>query len=244
MSQTKRICLWSGPRNISTALMYSFGNRADTAVIDEPFYGYYLSRDHAKEYHPGAEEVMKSMECNGQQVIQNLLSNEEKPILFIKNMPHHIKGLELDFLSEMKHVLLLREPADMIRSFVKVIPNPTVKDFGYRDHLKLIVALNERGINFELINSKEILDQPEARLRKLCAALDIPFSNHMLKWKAGPRKEDGIWAQHWYSNVHKSVGFQPISTKTKGNAIPEKFKPILEELNELYQEITKRTLKQ
>ncbi len=236
MNSTKRICLWSGPRNISTALMYSFGNRADTAVVDEPFYGYYLANSKASDYHPSAQEIIQSMECDGQKVIEQLLSMNSHDIFFIKNMPHHVFNLPLEFLAEMEHLLLIREPEAMVRSFAKVIEQPQLEDFGYLDHLKLIEELKKRGLNFYLLDSKEVLANPEKRLRQLCSDLEIPFSNQMLSWKAGPRKEDGIWAKHWYKNVHQSNSFQSPA-KSQKETIPEYLHPLVNELNPLYQAI-------
>ena len=235
-SRTKRICLWSGPRNISTALMYSFGNREDTSVVDEPLYGFYLSQSKAKEYHPSAEEIMQSMECDGKKVIEKLLAFDEKPIYFIKNMTHHLLDLKLDFLHEMEHILLTREPGAMIQSFAKVIERPRANDLGYEDHLKLIGYFRERKIPFHVVDSQDILNDPEQRLKTLCNAVGIPFSDAMLLWPKGARKEDGIWAKHWYASVHESTHFQRQSNPKK-----TAFRPDLEELTKsskrIYQQI-------
>lgn len=235
-TKTKRICLWSGPRNISTALMYSFGNREDTAIVDEPLYGFYLSKTKAKEYHPSAKEIMESMDCDGESVIEQLLAFDEKPIYFIKNMTHHLLDLKLDFLSEMEHILLTREPEAMIRSFSKVIAHPQPKDLGYEDHLKLIGHFRERNISFHVVDSQDILNHPEQRLKTLCKAVGVPFSEAMLQWPKGARKEDGVWAKHWYSSVHQSTHFQRQS-----NAEKTEFRPDLEELvnssKKIYQQI-------
>ena len=216
--------------------MYSFGNRKDTAIVDEPLYGYYLANTPAKDYHPSAQEIMASMECDGERVIQNLLSFDEKPIYFIKNMTHHLLGLELDFLEEMQHILLTREPKAMIASFSKVISKPTAKDLGYEDHLKLIAVFKQRGIPFHVVDSKEILEQPKERLKEMCNAVGIPFLESMLNWTAGARIEDGLWAKHWYANVHQSTSFK----KTANPSIiilSEDLKELAEKSNELYREI-------
>ena len=237
-ANTKKICLWSGPRNISTALMYSFGNRNDTAIIDEPLYGFYLKKTKAKEYHPSAEEIMHSMECDGEKVIQNLLAFDEKPIFFIKNMTHHLLDLNLDFLSEMEHVILTREQVAMIQSFSKVIESPKANDLGYEDHLKLIETFKERNVLFHVVDSKDILDRPEQRLGDLCQAVGIPFSKAMLHWPKGARKEDGIWAKHWYHSVHESDSFQKPMKKQESEP-RESLKELIKNSQLLYQQIIK-----
>ena len=151
-------------------------------------------------------------------------------------MTHHVLGLELDFLEEMQHILLTREPKAMIASFSKVIPNPTAKDLGYEDHLKLIAVFKQRGIPFHVVDSKEILEQPKERLKEMCNAVGIPFLESMLNWTAGGRIEDGLWAKHWYANVHQSTSFK----KTANPSIiilSEDLKELAEKSNELYREI-------
>ena len=116
-TSTKRICLWSGPRNISTALMYSFAQRPDTRVYDEPLYGYYLKTTNAKEYHPGAAEVMADMECDGQKVVEMMMATHEKPVVFFKNMGHHLGDLDRSFMLNAVNLILTRHPAQVITSF-------------------------------------------------------------------------------------------------------------------------------
>ncbi len=236
MKSTKRICLWSGPRNISTALMYSFGNRADTAVIDEPFYGYYLKNSDAASYHPSAEEIMESMECDAEVIIDKLLAFDKKPIYFIKNMPHHIPKAPVSFLKSFEHIILLRRPEAMVRSFSKVIQKPNIRDFGYLDQLKLVEELHLNKIPFVLLESESVIHEPKERLNLLCSDLNIPFSEKMLSWPKGAREEDGIWAKHWYTNVHQSTGFKPSTKNTQGKLEQEKRK-LVDELNKIYGKI-------
>ncbi|MEL6989394.1 MAG: sulfotransferase family protein, partial [Bacteroidota bacterium] len=134
----KRICLWSGPRNISTALMYSFAQRPDTKVIDEPLYAHYLSKTDAKDYHPGSEEVLAKMEHDGAKVIQEILGPQKQEVLFVKQMTHHLLDLNLDFLNEVVNVLLTRDPKDMLPSYAKQVKNPKLYDVGYALHIELI----------------------------------------------------------------------------------------------------------
>ncbi|MCG8374469.1 MAG: sulfotransferase family protein [Balneolales bacterium] len=216
MEKTKRICVWSGPRNISTALMYSFAQRKDTTVVDEPLYAHYLTSTKAYEYHPGADDVISSQENDGQKVIEEIVLGEyETPIVFFKHMTHHLVDLDLSFLKQTVNVILTREPREMLTSFIKQIPNPTLRDTGYPQHLELMDYLKSIGQNPVVIDSKEVLLNPGIKLREICEQLEIPFDDAMLNWEAGARPEDGIWAKYWYHNVHKSTGFMPYRPKEK-----------------------------
>ena len=202
-----RICLWSGPRNVSTAMMYSFAQRGDTVVYDEPFYGHYLDKTNAKLYHPGADEVMKSLSCNYSDVVELIEGEHQKSVAFFKNMTHHVLGADIDFTKHTKNIILVRNPIDMLPSFDKVIPNPTLNDVGYESSWSLLNQLNNNKSHVVVIDSKNLLENPSIFLKKLCKSIDIEFDEKMLSWKKGPIQEDGIWAKHWYGNVHKSTGF-------------------------------------
>lgn len=233
---TKRICIWSGPRNISTALMYSFAQRSDTTVVDEPLYAHYLVSTNAQEYHPGAEEVIADQENDGQQVIDNVVFGKyDTPVVFFKHMTHHLVNLDWSFLKDTINVILTRDPADMLRSIVHQIPNPEMKDVGYAAHLELVEYLRGIGQQPIVIDSKEVLMNPREKLTEICDHIGIPFEDAMLEWEAGARSEDGIWAKYWYHNVHKSTGFQPYKPKT-GN-FPEKLKPLRAESERCYAEL-------
>lgn len=231
----KRISLWSGPRNISTALMYSFAQRKDTKVYDEPLYGYYLSHSPAKAYHPGAEEVIQTMENDGRKVVEMMLQNTEKPVLFFKNMTHHLLDLDRSFMKHLVNIILTRDPVEMLPSFAEVIDKPTMDDVGYKMHLELLEQLRGMGLPVIVIDSKTILQDPENQLARLCEAIGIPFDKNMLHWQAGPRPEDGCWAPYWYGNIHRSTGFLPY--KPKSTPFPEKLKPLLNECLPYYQQL-------
>ncbi len=236
----KRINLWSGPRNVSTALMYSFAQRRDTKVFDEPLYAHYLKSSHAKSYHPLANEVLESMENDGTKVLEMMRTNSEKPVLFFKQMTHHLVHIDWDFLPEMTNVILTRDPREMLPSYAKEIENPTMADVGYAKHIELLEYLEANELPIIVLDSQSILQNPENQLRKLCAALVIPFDKAMLSWQAKPISEDGVWAKHWYGNVHRSTGFKPYQPKT--DPFPERLKPLLNECLPLYQRLQRISL--
>lgn len=236
MLKTKRICLWSGPRNTSTALMYSFAQREDTTVVDEPLYAHYLSSTDAKDYHPGADEVIASQETDGQKVVDEIILGEyDTPIAFFKNMTHHLVNLDWSFMEETVNVILTRPPEDMLPSYAKQVKNPTMQDVGYAKHLEVVQYLKAIDKKPIIVDSKDILQYPQSRLRELCGTLGIPFDEAMLKWPAGPRKEDGVWAKHWYHNVHRSTGFRAY--KSKNEPFPEELEDLLEECQEAYEKL-------
>lgn len=234
----KRISLWSGPRNISTTLMYSFAQRKDTQVFDEPLYGYYLKNSHAKKYHPGAEEIINTMETRGEKVVEMMKTHSEKPVLFFKNMTHHLlPSLDRSFLKEMTNVILTRDPLEMLPSYAEVVDTPTMEDVGYKMQLELIEQLQKEKLPVIVLDSKAVLLNPEMQLQKLCDTIGIPFDPVMLRWTPGPRPEDGCWAKYWYTNIHNSSGFIPYQPKS--TPFPEKLKPLLEECMPYYEKLLK-----
>jgi hypothetical protein len=229
---TKRINLWSGPRNISTAMMYAFAQRSDTQVFDEPLYAHYLSKSDGAAQHPGVAEVLASMEQDGAVVLQELLRFEARPIAFFKQMAHHWIDLDGDFLASCQNVLLTRTPAEMLLSYSEQIETPTLEGVGYAALLEIAEYLRERELPFIVLDSKTVLQQPENALRRLCQFLDIPFDAAMLGWEAGARPEDGVWAKYWYKNVHLSTGFAPY--RPKEQPFPEHLQPLLALCEPLY----------
>lgn len=239
-ANTKRICLWSGPRNISTALMYSFAQRSDTKVVDEPLYAHYLRETDADEYHPGAAEVLQTMENDGKKVIEWMLGPQEKPVVFFKQMTHHLVNLNLSFLKETVNIILTRDPREMLPSYAKEIENPTMRDVGYEKHLELFEFLQKRGEEPIVLQSEKVLKDPADTLNKLCRAIGIPFEKAMLSWEKGSRPEDGVWAKHWYQSVHNSTGFKPYQPKTE--AFPEQLEPLLAECLPVYEILCKYSI--
>ena len=207
----KPICLWSCPRNISTALMYSFAQRKDTQVFDEPLYAHYLKVSGAN--HPAREEVLNSLENDGNKVVQKVILQKNKKILFHKLMTHFLIEIDTRFLSEVRNIIFIRNPKEIIHSYDKVILNPKMEDIGVKQQYELFLDLEKRGEKPIVLDSKYLLQDPKLILKKVCALLEIPFDKKMLKWKKGARKEDGVWAKYWYSNVHNSTGFLPYIKK-------------------------------
>jgi hypothetical protein len=240
MNTTKRICLWSSPRNVSTAFMYSWAQRKDTVVIDEPLYGFYLNETMVN--HPGKDEIIAAMNCNGQQVIDNLIaSNFGKEILFIKHMTHHTLNLDLSFMREFDNIFFIRNPKQIIASYAAVIDQPTLNDIGIEMQEGIFNYSKRKGFNTYVLDSGELLKNPKLILTKLCAQLQIPFDENMLHWPAGPKVEDGIWAKYWYDNVHRTTGFdkQPTSERP----LPEHLISLYEEAKPIYQNLFKHSLK-
>lgn len=216
----KIICLWSCPRNISTALMYSFAQREDTCVFDEPLYAHYLKVSGAK--HPAREEVLRALDNDGNKVVQEVILQKSEKLLFHKLMTHFLIGINTEFLSLVTNIIFIRNPQEIIHSYNKVIPNPTIEDIGVKRQYELYLDLEKRGAVPIVLDSKYLLQNPELILKKICILLKIPFEKKMLNWKKGARKEDGIWAKYWYKNIHNSTGFLPYTTPkitlTKSNA--------------------------
>lgn len=235
-----RICLWSGPRNISTTLMYSFAQRSDTKVFDEPLYAFYLNNTDADEYHPGAAEVLASQENDGQKVVNMMMGNHDSSVVFFKNMTHHLLHLDKTFMKDVVNVILTRDPKEMIPSFDKVIENPSIKDIGYADHSELVDYFERENIPYIVLESKKVLLDPEKVLHEFCEITKIPFEESMLSWEAGAREEDGVWAKYWYGNIHKSTGFMPYKAKT--TPFPERLNPLLKKCQPHYDRLEPKAL--
>jgi len=231
-AETLRINLWSGPRNVSTALMYSFAQRPDTRVVDEPLYGHYLRVSGAE--HPGRNEVLAGMDADGRRVVREVILGPcDRPVVFFKQMAHHLVELDRGFLVETANVLLTRDPAEMLPSLAHQIPEPTLRDTGLAAQSELLAELRSLGQVAPVLDARELLLDPPGVLAELCRRLGIPFFTAMLSWPAGARPEDGVWAHHWYDNVHRSTGFDPYRPKTA--PFPERLLPLLAECRPHYQ---------
>jgi hypothetical protein len=197
--------MWSGPRNVSTALMRSFGARTDTLVVDEPLYAHYL--DVTGLDHPGRDEVLASQPRSWQTVAEALTGPLPRDVAvhYQKHVTHHLLPcVGRDWLAALTHAHLIRDPAHVIASYAKVRDAPTLADIGLPQQCEIF----ERH-GGPVIDANDLLRDPEGVLRALCEAIGIGWDPAMLAWPSGPRDTDGIWAKHWYANVEASTGFTP-----------------------------------
>lgn len=237
---TLRVNVWSGPRNVSTALMYSFAQRPDTRVVDEPLYAHYLRVTGIE--HPGRDEVLAAQDGDGERVVRELILAEHRlPVVFFKQMAHHLVELDRGFLLQCANVLLIRDPAEVLTSLVRQLPQPRLTDLGLALQLEVVDALSAAGQEPPVLDAKELLLDPEGVLRRLCECLGIAFSPRMLSWPAGPRPEDGVWAKYWYQGLHRSTGFAPY--RPKDEPPPAHVLPVLEEARPFYDALYARALK-
>lgn len=211
MTGPARIAMWSGPRNLSTAMMRSFGARADSAVIDEPFYAAYLAATGID--HPMRDEILASQPSDPREVARALLGPVPggRAIWYQKHMPHHMTpGAPRDWFADMRHAVLIRDPALVAASFDAKRPAPTVEDLGAPQMDGVIADIEAAtGRTPPVIEAEDVRADPAGMLRALCAALEIPWDPAMTSWPAGLRDTDGVWAAHWYGAVIGSTGFAP-----------------------------------
>mgnify|MGYP001813910853 CR=1 FL=1 len=237
---TRHIALWSGPRNVSTALMYSFAQRPDTTVVDEPLYAHYLRVSGAS--HPGRETVLAAQNPDGAAVMRDLLAGRwATPLVFQKQMAHHLVDLDPAFLDAMEHVFLIRPPEEMLPSLARVLDTVELQDTGLPAQSALFDLLSGRGHRPVCVDGRALRNAPEAILRALCRSLDIRFDPEMLEWPAGPRPEDGPWAEWWYAQVHASTGFRPAGPAPL--APPDSVSHLLEPCRTLYRKLSRHTVR-
>ncbi|MCA0920289.1 sulfotransferase [Pseudooceanicola nanhaiensis] len=203
-----KIACWSGPRNISTAMMYSFANRADCGAVDEPFYAAYLAM--TGRVHPMGEAILASQPTDPDVVIAELTGPNpgRLPHVYHKHMAQHmLPGIRRDWFTGMKHILLIRHPARVVASFSAKYENPELAEIGFTQQAELYDQLTAEGHAPVVLDSADVRADPEGTLRALCEALGLDWDPAMLHWPAGPKAEDGVWAAHWYNAVHGSTGF-------------------------------------
>jgi hypothetical protein len=232
---TIRINCWSGPRNVSTALMRSFAQRADTRAFDEPLYGHYLSTTRAP--HPGLDELIEVLETDATTVIDDVILGPcDRAVMFFKQMVHHLTpDLDLRFLDECVNVVLIRDPAEVIASLVNQLPEPTMRDVGLERQVLLFRDLRSRGQEPPVLEARQLLLDPERVLTELCRRVGIQWDPAMLSWPAGPQPEDGVWAKYWYDNLHTSMGFQPY--RERNREVPGHCHALLAECRAHYDEL-------
>jgi hypothetical protein len=230
--------MWSGPRNISTAMMRAWENRPDCVVVDEPLYAFYLDRTGLD--HPGRDEVLRSQPSEWRPVVR-ALTNEPLPggatVQYQKHMAHHLLAeVDRSTLGPLRHAFLVRHPAEVVVSYAKVRGAPTLEDLGLPQQCELYERFGG-----PVVDARDVLERPEATLRVLCAALGLEFDEAMLSWPAGPRDSDGVWAPHWYDSVLRSTGFARSSAPSE--AVPARLLPVLEACLPYYERLAAARLR-
>ena len=204
--------MWSSPRNLSTAMMYSWRQRADTSVVDEPLYAHYLSA--TGRVHPGNGDVLASQDLDGAAVVEDvLLAPYDAEVVFFKQMAKHLVGLDRGFLSRGPNILLTREPHDMLSSLQIQLPDVTIDDTGFVELCSILDSVIDAGETPIVVETKTLLQNPSGVLGALCERVGLSFDEAMLSWPAGPKPEDGVWAEHWYDSVWESTGWQQYTPK-------------------------------
>jgi hypothetical protein len=244
MTAPIRIAMWSGPRNISTAMMRAFENRGDTAVIDEPFYAHFLSIT-GRTDHPYRDEVLKALPTDWHDVVKGLLGPvpRGKPIFYQKQMLHHmVEPIGFDWIKHCRNAFLIRDPNDVVASYFEKIEGMMLSDIGIVRQAELFDRESQRlGKAPPVIDARDVLENPRGALIALCAALGITFSEKMLSWPPGSRASDGVWAPYWYANVERSTGFAPPAEK-KHITLSGHLRKIADEARPYYERLARHKL--
>ncbi len=230
------IAVWSGPRNLSTAMMYAFGARADFAVWDEPFYAAYLSMTGLD--HPMRAAIIAAGEPDPERVAERCAAAAPSGAahFYQKHMTHHmIDGVPRDWFAHVRHVFLIRHPERVLASYAAKRENPTLGDIGFVQQAEIFDAVRASGLPAMVIDSHDIRQAPQAMLTALCGALGLAFDPAMLAWPAGGHPDDGVWAAHWYDAVHRSTGF--AGPEGSMPTVPEALLPVYEAALEPYQRL-------
>ena len=234
------IFMWSGPRNLSTALMRSFENRNDTKVIDEPFYAYYLKKTQLD--HPMKNEIINYYPTSQKQILKIITSKtHNNEIFYQKHMTHHIiKNTRLDWLNNGYNCFLIRHPAKVINSYIKKNNLLSIDDIGFKKQYEIFNMIKKDKIKYLVVNADTILQDPLKTLKKLCKILKIRFTKKMLSWPTGKRSSDGIWSTVWYKNVELSNTFSKY--KKEKYYVPKKYNDIYEESLKYYNEMNQYSI--
>lgn len=244
MSNEYRIAMWSGPRNISTALMRSWESRTDTVVCDEPFYAYYLETT-GYTHHPGYQEVLQSQSTQWQKIVDGLISAlpAGKSICYQKQMAHHMVGdYSLSWTDQLTNVFLIRDPREMLLSLIQKLPNPTIEETGLPQQVALFERVQQQtGAIPPVLDARDVLLDPRQMLKQLCVAIGAAFQPEMLSWQPGIHATDGVWAKHWYANVADSTTFAPYAPRT--GELPSKHDKLLRDCEQLYAQLQQHKLR-
>jgi hypothetical protein len=218
--------MWSGPRTVSTALMRAWENRPDTVVTDEPLYAFYLERTGLD--HPGRAEVIASQPADWRVVLDQQTAGPLPPgvtIGYAKHMTHHLlPEVDRAALATLRHAHLIRDPRELLASYARVRAEPTLADLGIVQQAEIFETFGG-----PVVDSADLLADPEGVLRVLCRALDVPFDGRMLHWPPGPRDSDGVWAPYWYASVHASTGFGPARSGGPAGPLPARLESLVQE---------------
>jgi len=240
---TLRLAMWSGPRNISTAMMRAWGNRTDTVVCDEPFYALYLA--HTGKDHPGAAEVIEQGEKDWRRVAAALTGPIPggQSIYFQKQMTHHLlPHIDRTWLGQVTNVFLIRHPREVIASFLKIVPEPVLEDVGFVQQAEIFQWVTEHTrIAPPVIDAADVLGDPRRMLGLLCDAVGVPFQERMLSWPSGLRRTDGVWAKHWYKEVETTTGFRPYQPKKE--TLPERCRDLYDRCLACYEPMYRQRLR-
>jgi hypothetical protein len=218
--------------------MYSFAQRTDTRVLDEPFYAVYLLKSGA--LHPGKEEVLASLP-ETEEGVRKMIGSSTDPVLFIKNMAHHMEVLDNPWIEGARNLFLIRNPHQIIASYAEVINQPVMRDIGIEYQFRLFEDLRAKGQQPIVLDTGLLLDNPGVVLRKLCDSCKLMFEQRMLHWPKGPKPYDGVWATHWYANVHASEGF--TKQKTSSRELPSQLKNLYDQALSFYEKLLPFSLK-
>lgn len=225
-------------------MMRSWGNRADTIVIDEPFYPYYLER--TGKQHPGAAQVIAQGETDWRKIVRQLTKDPisgGKRIFFQKQMTHHLlPEIDREWIVDLTNCFLIRDPREVILSYIKKNPEPALEDLGFVQQCQIFEFVRERTRNTPpVVDAKDVLQNPEPTLRGLCDAIGVQFDKAMLSWPPGLRETDGVWAKHWYDAVARSTSFEPYQPRQ--GKVPDPLRGVYEQCNECYEQLYQHRLK-
>ena len=238
-----RVAMWSGPRNISTAMMRSWGNRGDTFVSDEPFYAYYLKATGLD--HPLAREIIETGGTDWREVAARLTGDvpQGKPVFYQKQMTHHLlPEVDREWLARVTNCFLIRDPREVIASYLKKNYEPTALDVGFPQQLEIFEWVRAHcGTTPPVVDARDVLEDPRRTLGRLCDALGIPFTDRMLSWEPGYRDTDGIWAPHWYTEVVASTSFQPY--RPRSDEVPQHLRNVHDECRACYDRLYEHRLR-
>ena len=229
--------MWSGPRNLSTALMRSFENRPDCLVIDEPLYAYYLAATGLD--HPGRDDVLAAQSPDWPTAIGQITGGAVgSPIQYQKHMTHHLlPEVDRDRLGPLRHAFLIRDPERVLISYAKVRDEPTLADLGLPQQAEIFERFGG-----PVLDAADLLADPQCLLTVLCAELGIAFDPAMLHWPPGPRASDGVWAPYWYAGVESSTGFAPV-TAGATDQLPDRLRPLLDRCRPYYESLAEHRLR-